>query len=120
MISLGWINSGCAQENSSTSLLSESNNLQKREQASLHEASFITSTATAKEAVSLAFSEVNPNSLKQTGGGKKQKQHKNNHNTYESEITLKYNSKDTLVPVESKYKPDAIYGVIVEKIAQSK
>lgn len=48
LISSCWINSGYAQENSSTSLHSRSNNLQKREQASVREASFLTSTAADK------------------------------------------------------------------------
>lgn len=37
---------------------------------------------------------------------------------HESEVTLKCYSKDTLVPLESKYTPDAIGRVLVEEIAQ--
>lgn len=40
--------------------------------------------------------------------------------TSESEVTLKCNSEDTLVPLETKYKPDVIGRVIVKKIAQRK
>lgn len=66
-----------------------------------------------KEAPSLAFSEVNPSNLKQTCGKKKK-------DTSESEVTLKCNSEDTLVPLETKHKPDIIGRVIVKKIAQRK
>lgn len=65
-----------------------------------------------KESPSLAFSEVNPSNLKQTCGKKK--------DTSESEVTLKCNSEDTLVPLETKHKPDIIGRVIVKKIVQRK
>lgn len=63
-----------------------------------------------EEPAALASSEVNPSSLKQTCGKKIK--------IKESEVTLKCYSKDTLVPLESKYKPDVIGRVLVEEIAE--
>lgn len=40
--------------------------------------------------------------------------------TSESEVTLKCNSEDTLVPLETKHKPDILGRFIVKKIAQRK
>lgn len=66
-----------------------------------------------QEPAALASSEVYPSSLKQTCEKKKKRERKK-----ESEVTLKCYSKDTLVPLESKYKPDAIGRVLVEEIAE--